>query len=159
MINEFYKEDYYTNRGMFGHLLCLADKWLKKSGVLCLLDVTYKIPNVDFISILFNEEVKDFFNNEDTKLNYILPRCCAMNYDVCTKGNQCFSKRTFTIDFGDFTDKSKVNYKVFIKGKLGERIRNSILEEGCNFEPCTCYCRDYYDSCNCTKEYDHPYLL
>lgn len=144
---------------MFGHLLYLANKWLRKSGILCLLDVTYKIPNLEFVSILFNEEVKEFLNNEDTQLNYILPRCCAMNYNVCTKENQCFSKRTFTIDFGDFTDISKVNYKLFIKGKLGESIRNRILDEGCGFQPCTCYCRDYLDQDNCTKRFDQPYLL
>lgn len=162
VVNEFYRRDYDTNKGMYSHLLYLGDKWLKKSGILCIVDVTNKINGGEFASIIFNEEVKKFMCSEVSDLVYILPRCCAVNYKSCTKGNTCFSRRTFKVHFGDKTDESKINCKVFIKPKLGTKIKEGILDNVCkwyNDDLYTCYCKDIMDNDNCTKMFEEPYLL
>lgn len=160
VVNEFYHKDYKSNKGMYSHLMYLGNKWLKKSGILCIVDVTNKINNTQYASIIFNEEVKKFMCDKQSELIYIIPRCCAINYENCTKTNVCFSKRTFDIHFENTVDKSKVNCKVFIKPDLGEKVKNQILNEVCEwYEEYTCYCKDIDDDYNCTKMLDAPYLL
>lgn len=156
VVNEFYRDDYNRNKGLYKELLRLGDKWLKDTGVLCLVDVTDKIENVNFISILFNEEVKEYLRTERTSLSYILPKCCAINYNLCRNRNKCFSAVSVSTDFYDAQIKSKINYKLFIKGNLGQEIRNTIVENGCDFNDC--YCRGERSE-NCTKIYDTPYIL
>lgn len=163
VVNEFYRKDYKNNKGMYSHLLFLGDKWLKKSGVLCIVDVTNKINNGQYASIIFNEEVKKFLGKVKADLVYILPRCCAVNYKQCSKGEYCFSKREFRIVLKNGnTDTSKINYKVFIKNKLGSDILNEVKRDLCEWyddEMFTCYCRDLSDDYNCTKFKEEPYLL
>lgn len=162
VVNEFYRRDYESNKGMYAHLLCLGNKWLKKSGILCIVDVTNKINNGEYASIMFNEEVKKYMCSEEQDLVYVIPRCCAVNYKSCTKGNTCFSKRTFQVHFGDWVDKSKINCKVFIKPELGIRVKKSILNNVCKWyddSEYTCYCKDIEDDYNCTKKCEEPYLL
>ena len=156
VVNEFYRNDYNRNKGLYKELLRLGDKWLKDSGILCLVDVTDRIENVNFISILFNEEVKEYLRTQRTFLSYILPKCCAINYNLCMNRNQCYSKISVYTDFYNDQIESKINYKLFIKGNLGEEIRNEIVENGCNFD--RCYCRGERIE-NCTKIYDSPYIL
>lgn len=158
VVNEFYRKDYNLNKGMYSDLLELGEKWLRKSGILCIVDVTNKIQGQNFASILFNEEIRTYFNSKTlTNLVYVIPKCCGLNYKTCNKGNNCFSRRTFTINFDGFTIPSKVNYKLFIKEKLGsvvlDNIRKSIHCES------TCYCKDYNDEYNCTKLENFPYIL
>lgn len=156
-VNEFYKIDYELNKGMYAKLMCLGDKWLKKSGMLCLVDVTNKVSDLTFISIIFNNEVRQYFNNEESELNYLIPRCCAINYKVCNKTINCFSRLTFNVHFENIVNESKINYKLFIKNKLGKQLRNKLLDTPCGYE--TCYCRDYNDDFNCTKKFKTPYEI
>lgn len=96
VINEFYRIDYKKNKGMYAEFLNLGKKWLKKSGILCIADVTNKINNGQYASILFNEEVKKCMcSMGEEDLVYILPKDCAFNYKSCTKEENCFTKRTF----------------------------------------------------------------
>lgn len=162
VVNEFYRRDYENNKGMYSHLLYLGNKWLKKSGILCIVDVTDKINGGEYASIIFNEEVKKNLCNKESDLVYVIPRCCAMNYRKCTKEKICFSRRTFDIHFNECTDKSKINYKVFIKRKLGDKVIEEISHNVCKWDDdieYTCYCKDVEDNCNCTKKFIEPYLL
>lgn len=157
VVNEFYREDYDSNKGMYSELMKLGELWLKKSGILCLVDVTNPIEGQTYASIIFNEEVRNYLANNECELVYIIPKCCALNYKKCKKKRNCFSKMVFEINFGEFRKKSKVNYKLFIKKKLGSRVKRYIKENQCNYE--TCYCRDYDDQYNCTKKLTDPYIL
>lgn len=162
VVNEFYRIDYETNKGMYSQLLSLGNKWLRKSGILCVVDVTNKINNGEYASIMFNEEVKKYMCSEEPDLVYIIPKCCAVHYKNCTKGNTCFSKRTFKVHFGYRIDESKINCKVFIKPKLGIRVKKDIINNICkwyNDDLYTCYCKDISDNYNCTKMLKEPYLL
>lgn len=160
VVNEFYRRDYEKNKGMYSHLLHLGNKWLKKSGILCIVDVTNKINNGEYASIIFNEEVRKFMCSEKSDLEYVIPKCCAVNYKNCRRENKCFSRRTFEVNFDNWIDNSKINCKVFIKPKLGTRIKESILKNVCEwYYDNTCYCKDTIDTCNCTKEFNEPYLL
>lgn len=127
VINEFYRSDYKKNKGMYAELLNLGKRWLKESGILCIADVTNKINNGQYASILFNEEVKKCMcSMGEEDLVYILPKDCAFNYRSCTKEENCFTKRTFNVNFGDNYDVSKINYKVFIKSPLGKQVKKGI---------------------------------
>ena len=68
VVNEFYHKDYKSNKGMYSHLMYLGNKWLKKSGILCIVDVTNKINNTQYASIIFNEEVKKFLESKVREL-------------------------------------------------------------------------------------------
>lgn len=157
VVNEFYRQDYKNNKGMYSELLKMGERWLKKSGMLCLVDVTNPIQGQTYASILFNEEIRKYLTKNSTELVYIIPKCCALNYTECDKRNNCFSCRTFKIRFDDFVKDSKVNYKLFIKKKLGDKVLKSIQENPCGDS--TCYCRDYEDKFNCTKKRKEPYIL
>lgn len=156
-VNEFYKVNYELNKGMYSKLMHLGNKWLKKSGILCLVDVTNKVSNLTFMSIIFNDEVRTYLTGQESELNYIVPRCCARNYDICDKKTNCFSRLTFNICFENTVKESKINYKLFIKNKLGKRLRDKIVENPCGYD--TCYCKDCNDEYNCTKKLRIPYEI
>lgn len=160
-VNEFYRNNYNINKGMYAEILNLADNILNESGILCLVDVTDRIRpgkfEENFLSVYFNNEVKDYFNNNTTNLVYILPYCCAINYSLCRKNN-CFSRITFdVINYYENIDESKINYKLFIKGYLGHSILNDLKidhSDGCKI----CYCLGERAD-NCAAECIEPYLL
>lgn len=157
-VNEFYKTNYNLNKGMYIKLIRLANEWLKKDGILCLVDITNRVANLDFMSIIFNDEVRKYFINEKSDLNYIIPKCCSQNYASCNKKTNCFSRVKLNIQFCNCKDISKINYKLFIKSELGSRLRNKILQNDCG-KFSTCYCRDSENTYNCTKMIIEPYKL
>ena len=160
VVNEFYRKDYEKNKGMYVELLRLGDNMLKNSGILCIADVTNKINNGEFASIIFTEEIRKFMCTEKSNLEYILPKCCAVNYKKCSKENICFSKRTFKVHFKNFVNESKINYKVFIKPHLGIKVKRDIINN--TYKKCyekNCYCINSCNKSNCTKILEYPYLL
>lgn len=130
-INEFYKNNYVKNKGMYSDIIKLSDRHLNESGILLILDITNKIGELTYNPIIMNNECKEYFQNSSSKLNYVLPISCAYRYTSCIC-NKCFSQKTFEVTHRyNLNDKSKVNYKLFMKDPLGKKILNSIKEAQC----------------------------
>lgn len=157
-LNELYNDNYTENQGSYKVMLECCENKLKENGVLCLVDVTCKIPNEDYMSIIMNKECRDYLIENDSNLSYILPVCCSKNYLQCEKTEDCFSRYDIDVNIQDEIITSKINYKLFIKDELGIKISEDIKR----FSKCSreeCHCKTSEEVHNCLKHNDGLYKL
>ena len=161
-INEFYNSDYENNKGMYYQLLKSGDKWLANNGIMLILDVTNKVGGQTFNSIIMNNECKDYFNENESKLKYVLPICCSLWNSRCN-WNKCFSQKVFYTTHRKVVNEiTKVNFKLFIKEPLGKKIVKSIEENYCYEVASSVYCTkdDYKYNCESpSDEVFDPFIL
>ena len=157
-LNELYNMDYDKNKGSYKNILKLGELYLKNNGLLCLVDVTSKVNNREFMSIIINKECREYLKENTSNLNYIIPLCCALNYNECVRPNSCFSRYQINTRYELWNDLSKISYKLFIKDPLGNLVLDEIYKDCCD-EIGSCHCLDSTIDNNCTKLKDQPYCL
>ncbi|MGL5756793.1 MAG: hypothetical protein ACRCYC_15795 [Paraclostridium sp.] len=157
-LNELYNINFSKNKGSYKVILDIGEKYLKRNGLLCLVDVTSRVGNREFMSIIINTECREYFKSTNSDLKYIIPVCCAFNHDDCVRHNTCFSRYEINTSYRRWSDVSKISYKLFIKKSLGEFVLDDIYK-GCCDETENCHCLNITVNNNCTKLSSQPYCL
>lgn len=168
-INELYSKSYNTYKGMYKKILEFAENNLSDNGIFALCDVTYKLDSTNTnIPTYVNRECKAFFKNKQSTLKYILPKCCCKNINICFR-DYCYSSISFKINHsGNNSDITKIVYKLFINGELGEKIKDYICNgtmKWCDIEEDKCYCTNCSFRGNSTRkdgkltDLSEPYIL
>ncbi|MDR1532909.1 MAG: hypothetical protein LBS62_12170 [Clostridiales bacterium] len=119
---KFINELYPTNAGIYKTMLEVAEEILSSNGITCIVDLTHRKRDyngrylTDYLPVHFNKEVSEYFksNRETTTLYYALPTCCAKNCCNCSHG-RCFTSLMMPVQHDGFQDKTKINYKFFMK--------------------------------------------
>ena len=145
-INEFYDKNYKRYAGMYKKVLEFAENNLNDNGIFVLCDLTYKVESTGTnIPTYMNRECKSFFQSRKSTLKYILPKCCCKNIEKCFR-DYCYSSISFKVNHsGNNSDITKIVYKLFINGELGETIKTNICNETrlwCDSEADECYCKN-----------------
>jgi hypothetical protein len=149
---EFYNYNYFSSRGLFSTYADLSANYLSDEGLSVLLDVTTtdlgrKRP---FTPIIMTQEVKEYLK-DNNELEIILPKSCALWYNVC-KTNNCFSQKVFRVSHSHkICDKSKVCFIVFAKPLLATKIVNDFSHQTPYAKSYKDYNNDCYwdEYCNC----------
>lgn len=167
-INEFYNKSYKRFSGMYMKFLEFAQNNLSDNGICVLCDLTYKLESTGTnIPTYMNRECRDFFKNKKLKLKYIIPKCCCKNIDKCFR-DYCYSAISFKVNHsGNNSDVTKIVYKLFINGKLGEQIKNDICNGSsswCDNNNEQCYCENTCRNNSTAKneriaDLTEPYIL
>jgi len=130
--NEFYNQDSILNHGTYLEMLRVGHQYLRPNGLMLIEDMTNVVGNSDFNAIIMSNECKYFFNNYEIDLVYILPKSCALWYNICTNSS-CYSKIEYTISHrGIRRDISKVTFRLFVKNPLVQQLFNLIASQGIN---------------------------
>lgn len=59
-LNELYNVDFFENQGAYEYILDIGNNYLNENGLLCLIDITNRVGNQEFMSIIINEECKRY---------------------------------------------------------------------------------------------------
>lgn len=157
-LNELYNINFSKNEGAYKVILDIGEKYLKENGLLCLVDVTNRVANRNFMSIIINTECREYIKSIDSDLKYIIPLCCAFNHTDCVRQNTCFSRYEINTGYRYWSDISKISYKLFIKNPLGQYVLDDIYTDCCD-ETENCHCLNIAVNNNCTKLISQPYCL
>lgn len=139
-VNEIYRKEYSTNRGIYELLTETVSNYLNNDGLFILADVTYRIENnndCSYLPKIMNAEIFNYLNSPGAKLRLILPLSCAFWNDNCkAEYYNCFTQRKFQVVFNCVNKYNKrktthqletnLTYKVFAHKTTAEIILNKI---------------------------------
>ena len=141
----------------------IQDK-LKNNGLYLLVDVAceYKIRyndgfHVQYVPIIINNNIKEYYKNNNRSLNLIIPFCCFLNKTHCNK-KECYTKTQLYVKFIKKFNKGHIkldsmldifHYNLFIKnGSINTLLQNIFPKTNdivcnCNNNNFnTCYCNN-----------------
>ena len=145
-MNELYQQT--SDNGFYTVTLSMAEQILCDDGIVCLLDNTNKLDKTfAYFPFVANKETHQYFKeNQNSKLNFLMPFCCAKHISKdCSRVDRCFTSFVTHTDHGD----DKVNSKLFIKdGPFAKTIMQNYYNNRCTL------CDSVYgNKCHCTNEF------
>ena len=135
---------------------------LKKNGLYVLVDVAceYRVKANDgfcneYVPIIINQNIREYYKNNNHSLNIIIPFCCFLNKVNCSK-DKCYTKTQLYVKFIKNFNKGYIqldnkldifHYNLFIKdGSINNLLHNTFSKN--NNIICKCNNR-YFNICYC----------